>query len=513
MPEPPTRDLGIRPGDVIAGKYRVSRVLGAGAMGLVVAAHHVQLDTKVAIKLLLPELLANDEAVARFAREARAVAKLTTEHVARVLDVGTLETGVPFMVMEYLEGQDLAARLDTAGALPVEEAVDFIVQTCVALAEAHGHGIVHRDLKPANLFCIRRPDGQLSIKVLDFGISKLTVPGAAASPASFSVTKQFDVIGSPLYMSPEQMKASRHADAQSDIWALGVILYQLLAADVPFTGESETDIAINVASKPPRPLRGFRPDVPPRLEAVILKCLEKDRADRYRNVADLASELAPFAPTRAWGAIERIAGTIETARQSVTGLSAPASTPPPAGEIDVNLDPLAPPMPEGDRGAITLLGQSKQPGSHAGGLASGRAGLVGAGLLGLLVIGGAAVFLVRTASTSPQDAPTATRSSAAPPPAPAAPDAPAAVPVAPTTASTASVAAAPSTATAPESPSATPRADTPVPVAPTAAPAAPGRPAGAPPRRATSAPVGCDPPYTLDDEGRKHFRPECFLKR
>jgi serine/threonine protein kinase len=299
MAIPDQPDIGVRPGDVLAGKYQVERVLGAGGMGVVVAAHHVQLDTKVAIKFLLPHMLFNGEAVARFAREAKAAVKITSEHVARVIDVGTLETGAPYMVMEYLEGGDLAAWLQQRGPLPMEQAVEFVLHACVAVAEAHGLGIVHRDLKPANLFCIRRPDGQLSVKVLDFGISKLTGTGRGSEPPGMSVTKTSAIMGSPLYMSPEQMQSAKTADAQSDIWALGVILYELLAGRVPFDGENLAEVAVKVAMQPPAPLRSYRPEVPPGLEAVVLKCLERERRSRYPNVAELAIALAEFAPKRA----------------------------------------------------------------------------------------------------------------------------------------------------------------------------------------------------------------------
>src|ERR1700733_1118638 len=192
---------GIREGDILAGKYRVERVLGVGGMGVVVAASHVQLETKVAIKFLLPEMLSSREAVARFPREARAAVRITSEHVARIFDVGTLENGAPYMVMEFLEGGDLAAWIEQRGPMPVEQAVEFVLQACVAVADAHGLGIVHRDLKPANLFCVRRTDGRLLIKVLDFGISKVTQFGS--SGPGTSATKTSALMGSPLYMSPE----------------------------------------------------------------------------------------------------------------------------------------------------------------------------------------------------------------------------------------------------------------------------------------------------------------------
>ncbi|MGH7270161.1 MAG: serine/threonine protein kinase, partial [Polyangiaceae bacterium] len=198
-------DIGVQAGDVLAGKYRVEQVLGVGGMGVVVAAHHLQLDEKVALKFLLPHALTNAEAMARFEREARAAVKIKSEHVARVSDVGKLENGSPYMVMEYLEGTDLAGWLEKRGALSIEEAVEFVLQACEAIAEAHALGIVHRDLKPANLFCVRRADGRLSIKVLDFGISKVTKGGIQ----DVSMTRTTAIMGSPLYMSPEQMQSSK----------------------------------------------------------------------------------------------------------------------------------------------------------------------------------------------------------------------------------------------------------------------------------------------------------------
>ena len=163
---------------VLLGKYRVDRILGAGGIGVIVAAHHLQLDERVAIKFLLPDALQSPDVVARFAQEARAAVKIKSEHVVRVIDVGTLASGSPYMVMEYLEGADLSAVLSRRGPMPVEEVVGLVLQACEALAEAHALGIVHRDLKPANLFSIARADGSASVKVLDFGISKVTTAGA-----------------------------------------------------------------------------------------------------------------------------------------------------------------------------------------------------------------------------------------------------------------------------------------------------------------------------------------------
>ena len=307
----PNSEAGVCEGDILAGKYRVERVLGVGGMGVVVAAHHLQLDEKVALKFLRPEALDNPEAVARFAREARAASKIKSEHVARVIDVGTLADGAPYMVMEYLDGVDLAAWLERKGPLPVDQTVDFILQTCLALADAHALGIVHRDLKPANLFCIRRSDGQLSIKVLDFGISKV-IP-SSASPREPWVTATRAMMGSPLYMSPEQMESAKHVDAQTDIWALGVILFELLTGRPVFLGKSVMELANKVAHERTPSIRSFRRDVPAGLDAIVFKCLEKSRRDRYGSVAELALDLLSYAPKRSRASVERIVSIIQGA--------------------------------------------------------------------------------------------------------------------------------------------------------------------------------------------------------
>jgi eukaryotic-like serine/threonine-protein kinase len=318
--------VGVREGEILAGKYRIDKVLGAGGMGVVVAAHHIQLDEKVAIKFMLPEALGSPEAVARFTREARAAVKIKSEHVARVSDVGVLDNGAPYMVMEYLEGGDLAAWVEQRGALEIEQAVEFVLQACVAIADAHGLRIVHRDLKPANLFCVRRSDALLSIKVLDFGISKIT--GVSSTSGNMGMTKTKAVMGSPLYMSPEQMTASRDVDARTDIWSLGVILYELIAGVVPFYGDVLPEVCVKIATEEPPPIRDRRPDVPEELERVILKCLRKKRVDRYANVAELALALAPFGPKRARGLAERAARVIQAAGLSQSALTMPASTDP-----------------------------------------------------------------------------------------------------------------------------------------------------------------------------------------
>jgi eukaryotic-like serine/threonine-protein kinase len=290
--------LDISVGATVAGKYRIEHVLGKGGMGAVVAATHLGLDQTVAIKFLLAHLVENQEVVARFLREARAMVRLRSEHAARVSDVGTLEDGTPYMVMEYLEGSDLAAILTSARSFSVERAVEYVLQACDALADAHAQGIVHRDLKPCNLFLTTRSDGSPLVKVLDFGIAKVT--------DQVLTTQQ--VMGSPPYMSPEQLRSTRDVDARTDIWAIGIILYELVAGRVPFRGETSPATALAIATEEPPELI-MPPDGTPPPEAftaVVMRCLEKDPAGRYQSLAPLAVALAPFAPAGCRELIERI---------------------------------------------------------------------------------------------------------------------------------------------------------------------------------------------------------------
>ena len=282
----------VRPGDVLAGKYRVDSVLGAGGMGVVVAATHLQLLHRVALKFRLergPPRLEDNE---RFLREARAAAGLKSEHVARVLDMGTLESGAPYLVMEFLEGETLGALLRAQGSLSVDAAIGHVLQCCEGMAEAHARGIVHRDLKPENLFLTTRTDGAPLLKILDFGIAKVTEPDGLST--SLTITRQ--VVGSPQYMSPEQLRASRDVDGRADLWALGVILYQCLTGNLPFDSETFTQLVLKIAEETPVRPRVLRADVPAEVDAAVMRCLEKDPSRRFADAAELAMALAPFAP-------------------------------------------------------------------------------------------------------------------------------------------------------------------------------------------------------------------------
>ena len=284
-------------GDLLMGKFCVEKRLGAGAMGIVYAARHVELGHRVAIKVLRAQVAQSDQKV-RFLREARASVSLKSEHVARVLDVGTTDDGAPYMVMEHLDGRDLADELRARGPLPIDEAVEYVMQVCEAVAEAHAAGIVHRDIKPANLFLTTGTGGLPRVKVLDFGISKVS--------DNVGLTGNM-ALGSPLYMAPEHMRASAQVDARADIWALGVTLYELIAGKPPFYGDNIQTVCALVFNEPPKPLGTYRPDAPQGFEAILGHCLEKDRTRRFPSAAALAAALAPYAPPRARMYAERAA--------------------------------------------------------------------------------------------------------------------------------------------------------------------------------------------------------------
>jgi serine/threonine-protein kinase len=313
----------VRTGDVVAGKYRVDRVLGEGGMGIVIAATHLHLEQRVALKFLLPSMAVNVEIVQRFLREARAAVKIHSEHVARVLDVGTHD-GSPYMVMEYLDGGDIAQVLAARGALPVGEAVGYVLEACEAVAEAHSLGIVHRDLKPANLFLARRPTGSPTVKVLDFGISK-----APATATDAALTKTSAVMGSPSYMSPEQLVSAASVDARADVWALGVVLYEMLTRALPFAAQSMPELVGAILQRAPQPMAAVREGVPVGLQAIVDRCLQKDPAARHANVAELARALLQFGPSRSDQSVERIEhvlGLAGTSSPPVVTRDAPAMT-------------------------------------------------------------------------------------------------------------------------------------------------------------------------------------------
>jgi serine/threonine-protein kinase len=289
---------GVAVGQVFQGKYRVDAILGQGGMGVVAECTHLALNERVAIKMLRQDVLLDQDAVSRFIREAQAAVKLKSEYVARVSDVGTFENGVPYMVMEFLDGQDLGDLIKERGVLPVQWAVELMLQTAEALAEAHSLSIVHRDIKPTNLFVTWRPDGTALIKVLDFGISK------SPMGTDMQLTQTQSLLGTPAYMSPEQMRSARLVDMRTDIWSLGTVFYEILEGRRPFEAESFSEMCVKVAVDPPAPMV----NTPPPLQNIILKCIAKSPEQRYASMAEFARDLVPFAndPHQAQMLVERM---------------------------------------------------------------------------------------------------------------------------------------------------------------------------------------------------------------
>jgi serine/threonine-protein kinase len=456
-------------GDVVGGKFKVEGLLGSGGMGVVLAARHVQLGQRVAIKILRRDFAASPEAVGRFLREARTAVNLQSANVVRVMDVGTLEDGLPYMVMEHLTGMDLSDLLEQRKSLPVEEAVDYVLQGMEAVAEAHTLGLVHRDLKPANLFLTTRPDGSGLVKVLDFGISKAT-EGSGQDP---SLTATSAVMGSPMYMSPEQLRSSKNVDTRTDIWALGVILYELVSGRFPFEDETVTGLCARIAADPPVPLHEHCPDVPPAFAAVVARCLSKDMSGRPQTVGELAIALRPFASPEVQLAVDRIVriGVPARVRQASIPDGLPSSPSNP-GIISVR----------GGIRSTTGFADTVGATSQATVLRKGRLTmpvLVAAGALAAAVLGGGLFLALRS---PPSRAVPDTTSATTATPAPAALPLPAASPpieaTAPAPASPATASASPPVASA----------------RPTA------RPTGAaPPARTTARPGATTKPPTSDD--------------
>jgi serine/threonine-protein kinase len=457
------------PGQVVGGKYQIVRILGEGGMGVVFEAKHLKLHQRVAVKMLLPEMLAHDVIVTRFEREARASGQLRNRHTARVLDVDVTADGLPYMVMEFLEGHDLQSELDERERIPLEEAVDYVLQACSAMSEAHQLGIIHRDLKPANLFLALDSNatdasaGRI-VKVLDFGISKVQ------TEADVKLTVAETVIGTAMYMSPEQIRSSGTVDARTDIWSLGIILYELLAGRPPWIG-SPTQLAAMIVSEDAPDIRTYV-DVPPEVAAIIAKALTRDPQHRFHDVRQLAHELAPFAgPGRA--------GVPSSARFAKLS-AAPNVSVRPLELGDANTILQAPAVSEsrmGGGGAGTTPGwtQSGQPTMRSRTL---LLGFFGAFAIGLVVVAGFALFWGRShdstqgssSSSSPAAPSPAVPAASAPPAAVAEPLAPA---VAPTPQPAVRAGAAPSTA---PSSSAAPRPRV-VPHPPPASSPAPHKPA------------------------------------
>jgi serine/threonine-protein kinase len=358
--------------------------------------------------------MADDETIARFLREAQAAARIKSPHVARVVDVGTLENGSPYLIMELLEGRDLGEIVEKDGPLPIERAIALALQTCEALAAAHASGVIHRDIKPSNLFLTQGTAGEPVVKVLDFGISKVTDLGASAGDLTLTQRS----MGSPLYMSPEQMRSARKVDARTDIWSLGAVVYELVTGALPFVAETIPELyalVLDKDSRPP-PMTTHRAEVPPALDEIVQTCLRKAPEQRYDNVAALAVDLAPFGGPGGESSAARTQRILETAGLVAAGaVRSPSAAPKPTS--------VSPPRPSQPAKARTPLGEAAstetsfgQTGRQANASRRKAVTFVGAGiaLLGVAAIGAFAllrrgVALVPSAATA-QSAPAITAS-------------------------------------------------------------------------------------------------------
>ncbi len=381
--------MDLAPGTVLLGKYRVDELIGTGGMGRVVRASHLYLHQPVAIKLLLPQMVESESTVARFLREAQAANKLKSEHICRVIDVGTTPDNTPYMVMEFLEGNDLNQILRHHGPQQPNVVVDLMLQACEGIAEAHAYNIIHRDIKPSNFFITQRPDGSMLLKILDFGISK--------APVGYDdLTGTQTIIGTPTYMAPEQMKSGRSADPRSDIWSIGVVMYQLLTGRPPFIGETYADLVLKVGIEPPQPILV---PLPAGLGEVILRCLEKDPNARQQTVGELARMLAPYAtdPIAAAQSSNRTMRTLQQrgSSQGIQGLPLAAGgglmTPPPLSPAQ--LTPRSWPPSQGS----SLSGSAGQ--QHTYQTRASRGFVIG-GIAALCIAAGVGGYAISQASKS-----------------------------------------------------------------------------------------------------------------
>ncbi|MGH7298374.1 MAG: serine/threonine-protein kinase [Polyangiaceae bacterium] len=390
------RSRAFAKGQVIDGKYAIEDTIAEGGIGVVVRATHTGLGQRVAIKYLKPRALRDPALVERFEREGRLAARITSEHVVRVQDVGRLPEAGPYMVMEYLVGRDLGSIVDE-GPMPIPRAVDYMLQACDALAEAHALRIVHRDIKPDNLFLAQRPSNTAILKIIDFGISKV-VRNNDASGSWRKQTGHQERFGTPLYMSPEQLRSVADVDQRTDVWSLGVVLFELVTGSAPFDGDDVPQLSASILTAAPRALGAFLPDAPQGLDSVILRCLEKDPARRFRNVGELAQALSPYGTPEGSSRVIRIQQVVRRGGQSIRPATPAAFA---VQAVSAQATPTATSVPDRD-GETVVLPRRRAVSPRAIGLAA---------LGGIVVVSGIALLL--SARSTPASAPVVTASAAA----------------------------------------------------------------------------------------------------
>jgi serine/threonine-protein kinase len=493
------------------GKYKLLRQLGEGGMGAVFEGRHVGTGRRCAVKVIASEALArSSDIVERFRREAMASGAVESQHIAQVLDTGVDPgTGSPYLVMELLVGEDVQHAVERLGPLPQDLALAICAQACIGLQKAHDAGIVHRDIKPANIFLAKRDRGEIVTKLLDFGIAKVK-PDPQALEDGGSLTRTGSMLGSPLYMSPEQALGKKSVDHRTDIWSTGVVLYEMLTGTTPCGADVETlgQLIMKICSQPPRNVQEKAPWVKPEVAAIVHKALALEASARFKSAHDMVEAIERLLP-RGVALHEKMFVKVSPQTRSI-----------PAPKFGVPSDAMRapapssnalPPLPEAEMARTVTntttagFGHSwAPPAMTRARFTRGQLAGIGAGVAGMAVVLSVAWWLIN----APRAEPTETTSTA--PPAEELPTLHMPTPPVPTPATPAATTPVVTTPAATTAASATPpkpiASTRPTPTPPAARPPAPAR---APANAATPKP-GCDPPYTLDGAGNKHFKAECF---